>query len=160
MIRILDRLSCWGSFIVLGELCQSEIKQLNVSIRSEHHVLRLDVAVHYARLVRRRKSARYLNCNVQCFGQGQRCPLQRLPQSLAVHELSSDELPPVYFTQFVNGQNVRMIQGRRRLRLLLKASQAVLVSGVISGQELESYLATKHFVLRKVDFSHSSLAKK
>ena len=54
----------------------------------------------------------------------------------------------------MNGENVRVIQGRRRLGFLFESTQAVLVPGKIRGQQLESDLAPQPGVFGQVDFTH------
>ena len=68
----------------------------------------------------------------------QRTPANAMLQRHPLQKFHGDEGTPVLFADVVNGANVGMIQSRCRLRLTLKASQAVRIEGDLFGQELKS----------------------
>jgi hypothetical protein len=53
----------------------------------------------------------------------------------------------VLFANFVDGANVRMVQGRGSLGFALKAAECLRVFGYVVGQELEGYEATELHIL-------------
>src|SRR5262245_322217 len=63
------------------------------------------------------------------------------------------------FADLVNGQDVWMIESGGRLRLPLKAEQAIRILCDGGGQQFERDLTFKPDVLGQIDFAHSSLAK-
>ena len=52
-------------------------------------------------------------------------------QSSALDEFHRDETQAIYFTNFVDVRDVRMIQGRCGLRLLNEPAHSVLIGGEI-----------------------------
>ena len=67
-------------------------------------------------------------------------------------------MAPVVFAYLVNGQDVRVIQGRRGARFLQKAAAAIFVSDRFFGQHFERHYAVEFFVVRHVDGAHAASA--
>ena len=72
----------------------------------------------------------------------------------AFHELHSDERAPAIFGDFVDGANVRVIQGRCSFSLTLETRQSLLVLGYVVWKEFESDEAIEFDVLRFVHHTH------
>jgi hypothetical protein len=60
---------------------------------------------------------------------------------------------------FVNGQDIRVIQSGRGLGFLLEPSQAIGILRVLWRQEFQRYTAAKPDVLRQVYLAHSASTK-
>jgi hypothetical protein len=77
--------------------------------------------MHNPRLVRRHQRGRYLRGDVERLVHLQVAGArQQRAQRLAVNELRGDEVMAVGFSDFVNGQDVGVIEGGRRLRFLFE----------------------------------------
>src|SRR5262245_47849852 len=61
---------------------------------------------------------------------------------------------------FVNGDDVGMIERRSRLCLLLEAPHALGISRKLSRQELERYFAIEPRVERQMDFAHAAASER
>ena len=89
------------------------------------------------------------NCGVQ----------QPLAQRLAVDKFLHDETAAFLFSNFVNRDNVRMIQRRGDSRFPFKSLQPVRVAGEFGGQNLDSHFAAQAQVTRAVNLAHPTGAK-
>ena len=94
---------------LLGQFGNPEVEHLHVSVRSQHDVLRFDVAVHDAGFVRGSQRRGHLHGNFQRRVQIHPPARERRAQSHAFDELRRDELPVSLRADLVNRQNVRMI---------------------------------------------------
>jgi len=81
--------------------------------------------------------------------------LQRQP----VKKLHGDERFAVLVVDFVDGADVGVIEGRRRLRLPLKAGQGLGVFCDVIGEKLQGDKAVEGHVLGLVDHAHAAAAK-
>ena len=61
--------------------------------------------------------------------------------------------------EFVNGENVGMIQGRRRMRFLLETTQPALITSQFRGKHLERNFALEPHVLGQINLAHASGAE-
>src|SRR6201999_1735478 len=82
-----------------------------------------------------------------------------LAQGLSVDELGGDELHTGGFTDFVNGEDIGMVEGGGGKRFLLKAAQAVAIIDRIGRKGLDGDLAAETGVLREVDSPHTAGAQ-
>ena len=94
---------------LLGQFGNPEVEHLRVSVRSQHDVLRFDVAVHDAGFVRGSQRRGHLHGNFQRGVQIHPPARERRAQRHAFDELRRDELPVSLRADLVNRQNVRMI---------------------------------------------------
>jgi myo-inositol-1(or 4)-monophosphatase len=145
---------------VVGELGQSEVEHLDVAVAAQHQVLRLDVAVDDARLVRGRERARGADADVQHVGDRHLLAADLLAQRLAVDVLGGDVVDAVGFADVVDGDDVGMVQRRGRAGLALEAADALLVLGEAHRQELERHLAPQTVVLGEINLAHAAGAEK
>ena len=100
-----------------GQLRQAEVEDLHVSIRPQHHVLRLDVAVDDPRIVCSRQRAAGLNGDLEHLYELETAPLEAQPKRLAINELGRDEVNVAGLPDVVNRENVRDDSAPRRLAL-------------------------------------------
>ena len=106
-----------------------------------------------ARLVRRGERTRNLNANVQHFIQLQRLR-QTKPQRVSLNVFGGNEVSGFCLSNLIDGQDVRMIEGRSCLCFLLKAPQTDSVRRQFRRQELERHSSFQPSVFRKVDLAH------
>ena len=72
---------------------------------------------------------------------------ERSPQRLTVEQLG-DDVRPIGGADFVNGEDVRMIQRGDRAGFLLEATEAIGVGGERRGQDLDGDVAAEARVPR------------
>src|ERR1017187_4668885 len=73
----------------------------------------------------------------------QRLAIYHVPERLAFQKLHRDEGSPVGLVDFVDGADVRMVQGGRSLGLALKATESLCLIGEFVGKELHCDVATE-----------------
>src|SRR6185312_3814621 len=89
----------------------------------------------------------------------QRAALHALAQRLALNKLGGNEVRAIRLADFVNRQNVWMIEGRRGSRFTLKSPQVLRVVCQFPGQNFDSHLASEVQVFRQKNFSHAAGAE-
>src|SRR6202023_1450217 len=107
------------------ELRQPEVKDLRVTVRSQHHVLGFDVAMYEAAGVGGRERGRYLQRDLHGLADRQCSSFKTLAHGLALDVLGDHERPSVQLAEVVNDENVRMIERGGGARLGVKAVQAI-----------------------------------
>jgi hypothetical protein len=101
----------------------------------------------------------HLNGNFERLGDGQVLFAQSLAQRLAVDELGADEMRVLELSDFIDSDDVGVIESRGCVRFLLEPAHPILVTGDIGEKKFESDLAAQPFVLCQVDFAHSARAQ-
>src|SRR6266542_631701 len=139
---------------LFGQLCNPEIEHFHVSVRSEHDVLRLDVAMDNACFVGGGECTRYLDRDVDRFTDLDSPTHQTLTQCFAFDQFAGYVMSCVILTDFVNRQDIWMIEPNYGARFLLKPLQALRVASKARGQEFECGLATSGNVRSQIDFAH------
>src|SRR5262249_39724968 len=76
------------------------------------------------------------------------------PQRFAFDVFGGDEMDSARPADFVNGDNVGMVERARGLRLADKAAQPKRVVGIPFRQELQRDTAVKLRVIRQINFTH------
>src|SRR6266404_73701 len=109
-----------------------------------------------ALLVRGSEPVRYLNRVIDRFALRYRVIVETLLHGFAFEQLRDDVRCTVMSANIVNGENVRMIQRARRLCLLLKSPQSILILRECCRQNLNRYVAIKFRVTRAIHFAHSA----
>ena len=131
-VRVADKA---GTILEFG---QSEIRQFGVTARGDQDVIGLDIAVQNTGLMGGGQT-------IGDAGQqlGDILPIARLPlnpvlERAAVDEFGHQILPAVEFTYVIDGEDVRMIERRRHLRLALKSPASCRIGEVV-GEELDRH---------------------
>src|SRR5258705_12043691 len=103
--------------------------------------------MHDARRVSRRQSARTLNRDIEALDELQRRPSDALPPCLALNKLSREEIHRVDLLDFVNRDNVGMVEYGSSFRFLTEAPHAILIGSEISRKNLERNFAIQLRIL-------------
>jgi hypothetical protein len=128
---------------LLAEFGQPKIEHLNVAIRPQHHIFGLDVAVDDAGGMGGNQGCGSLDGNVERFGNRKRLLTQALSQSLAFDEFGTDEVGLSHLSDFINGDDVRMIERGGRARFLFKAAHPLLILVTSSLSSLRATLRSR-----------------
>ena len=89
----------------------------------------------------------------------QRTPRNAVLQRQPVQKLHGDEPLAFVLTDFVDGANIGMVQGRSRPSLAAEAFQRLWVSRDILGKEFERHKSAERGVFGLVDHTHATSAQ-
>ena len=145
---------------VFDEFREPEVENLGESIRRDHHVLGLQVAMDDSGFVRLGQAVGDLRRDRQHATDRQRPVGNELPQGLALDELHAQERRCVRAADVVHRHDRGMVERRRGPRFLLEASQAITVGRVSGGQDLDRDVATEPRVVRQIDVAHPARAER
>ncbi len=137
----------------------AEVGDLHLPLRRDEHVARLHVAVHDTVRVRERQGVGDLGRETR--GIGRREPtvgVDHLAQGLAGHVLHHDVGRAVLLAPVVDGDDVRMVEARGRLRLAAEALDAVGVGRVRRCQDLDRDASIEQSVVREEHVGHAAVA--
>ena len=112
--------------------------------------------MHDAFVVRRGQSSRNLRRLFDGFTRWQRPAPDLLAQGLAFQQFRHQVRRALIGSHLEHGENVGMVQRRRRLRFLFKASQPLLVRREKGGQDFDRDVAPQPEVTGAIYLSHSS----
>ena len=143
---------------VLAELGQAEIENLRVAVRRDDHVLRLDVAVDDAGLVRGGQGRGDLCADFDDVGDRHRAAANALAERLAIDHLHGDEAKVVMRADLVDVSDVRVMERRGRLRLLDEAVRELARVRATVVEDLDGHVALELVVARPVDLPHPASA--
>jgi hypothetical protein len=141
-----------------GELGQAEVEDLRHAFRRADQVRRLDVAVDDAPGVRAAETAGDLDRDVERERERQRTALDPLLDRLAFVERHHDEGLAVALLDRVDRADVRMVEGRRRARLLQEAPARAGIGREVGREELQRDRPLEARVLGGVDLAHAAPA--
>ena len=135
----------------------AEIGDLDAPVVADEHVVRLDVAVHHAVLVRVAQAGEHLHRDRDRALRRQRpLGLDDLLERAALQVLHRDVGPAVGLAAVVDGDDVGVVEARRGLRLAPEALDELAVLGIALRHDLERDLAAEARVLRQVDGRHAA----
>ena len=138
-----------------GRPRQPEIHQLGAR-PGQHHVARLEIAVHHAGPVGPIQRVGDLNPQPQYLGHGQGAPFQARRQRLPFHQLHDQVVGGALLADVVQRADVRVVEAGNRASLALEAGADFGRFGEMLGKHLHRDLAAEPRVLRPVDFSHAA----
>src|SRR5262245_44352843 len=143
-----------------SELGQSEVQYLHVTVGPQHDIFGLDVAVSDPGGVRRRQRAGGLDRHFQRFGRLHSAVSDHLAERAAFDEFGRDEMYAARFLRgladFMNSNDVRMIERGYGARLLPEASDSLGVLSEMRRQQLERHLPFQPRIERQIYLAHSS----
>ena len=143
---------------VLDELGEAEVEHLGEAGVGDDDVAGLDVAVHDAGGVRDRERIGNLQGVLQRLPNREPARPDEGLERLSLDELHRDELLRRSHPDFVDGDDVRMVQRRGGLRLLQEPALAVVVQGRALRQELHRHESVQEQVAGAIHDAHPSFA--
>src|SRR5262249_7296863 len=144
---------------LLGQFGEAEIEDFDQTVRPHHHVLRLDVTMQNSGRVGGGQRARDLRSDFKRVAQLKPGAGHPLAQRLAVNELGRDEVDAFDLSNLVNSDDVRVIEGGGRMRLLYKASHPAFIRREMRGEQLERDFASETRILREINLPHPARAE-
>ena len=138
---------------------ESKIEDLGESLGGHDDVGWFQVPVNDSLAVRFRQRVRQLYGDAQHLGNGHAGFRNQLVQRRSGHVLHGDEVGSILMADFVDGNDVRMIQGRRGARFLHEPRPALGVVHFLRWQNLDGNGPAQLEVARLVHDSHASLAE-
>jgi hypothetical protein len=136
-----------------------EIEHFHPAGRHDHHVAGLDVTMHEAGLVRSRQRIRDLRCIVEDAIDRQSARLDRRRERRALDVLHDQKLDIAAPAQFVDGDDVGMVEARRGPGLTQDARRCFGVNDGVDGQDLDGDDAAEDGVAGTVYGAHAALTE-
>jgi len=136
---------------------QPEVQHLGVAVIAHHDVFGFDVTVNDTGVVR----------DAECVGDlspdrddqvEALWPANQAPERPPLDEFEDDEASNVGFTDFVDGDDVGMVEGRNGARLLLETPEAREILGEIGRENFERDESLKTRVFSEIHFPHPACA--
>jgi hypothetical protein len=141
------------------QLRQAEVENLESTVARHEDVFRLEIAVDDALLVSRGQAPAHLNRILDRFLHGQRPGLDGVAQRLPFQQLGHDVRLTVVRGDFVDREDVRMIQSSRCTRFLLETPQPIRICAVRHRQDFDRDLATELRIARAIHLAHAARAE-
>ena len=138
------------------ELGQAEVEDLHEAVLGDHHVFRLQIAMDDSLLVRGGEAVGDLRGDVQDAAVRRRPAAQQRPQVRSLDMLHDDVRRAAVGADFMDGDDVGMIERRRRAGLAGEARQALPVAGETLRKDFDGHRAAQRRIARVVDFSHAT----
>ena len=140
-------------------MCDAEVRDLDVPLVVDHHVLRLDVAVHDALRVREALCRENLQADVdRKFGVERAHRDDDVLQRAAGQVLHRDVVGLAHLAAVKDVDDVLVLQACGGLGLALKARHEGLIGGEALVHHLQGHRATKVLVIAEVDVGHPARA--
>jgi hypothetical protein len=139
-------------------LGEPEIKHLDPSVRGQHHVVRLEVAVDHPFGVGGRQRPGDLLADRQ-RGDLFVAAVDRLAQVLALDQLEHQEIAGIAFEIVVDPADPRVVQLRQDPRLAQEAGARGDLEAAVRTDRLERHLALQLFVETDEKRAHPALAQ-
>src|SRR5260370_9708099 len=144
---------------MIGNLRKAKIKNLSVPTGSDKDVCRLNVTVNNSRGVRGIQSISELGCEQKQTIRLKRSFNHKMLERYALQKFHGDKCLLLFFTNVVNGADVRMIQRRGCLGLAPKAREGLLIARKIGREKLQGDETMKPDVFSFVDHTHPAAAE-
>ena len=143
----------------VGQFGQPEVEDLHEAVGSDHHVLRLQIAMNDAAVVRRRQSLRHFGHQPHNLLERKVAFRRQVAQIASFDQLHDDEGDLVDAADVVDGDDVRMVELRRGARLLLEAAKTLDAGRRILRQDFQRDVAIEFRVARLEDLTHPPRTK-
>src|ERR1700732_2450659 len=105
------------------------------------------------------QTLRNLRSDFNCLSHWQQAADKQLAQRLPLYQLHRDVVIAAVLSEFVDGNDIGMVESTCRPSFLFEAVQPVTVCGEFGRQKLNCDGALKSRVPRAVDFAHTPRAK-
>ena len=140
----------------LRELGEAEVQDLDAAVLGDEEVLGLQISMDDPLLVRRSEAVGDLDRVVDRLALGQSASGKPRAQRLALEQLRDDIGLALEGADVVDRQDVGVVQGPGRLRLLLEAAQPLRIARERRRQHLDRDVPLESLVARPVHLAHSS----
>src|SRR5919108_1812918 len=137
-------------------MSQTEVDELHRAIATDHDVGGLEVAMHDAGRMRGGKRIDDLPAELDRRACSQRTALQQCRQRLSFDEFGRNKGLAVAFADFVDGDDMRVIQDGAGTRLAKKTPQPLGTALSVSGQQLQRNVTTERQISREVHLAHTT----
>src|SRR5262249_34854297 len=144
------RTGCWP----FGQLGQAEVQHLDVAIRPQHYILRLNIAVDHSCLMCCYECTSHLSSNIQGVSQVKALARHKLSKLLTHYMIHRNEVDYIHAINFVDMSHTWMAQCRGSFRLLDKSAELFRVVGKLGIEQLDSDFAMEFGILSKEDLTH------
>ena len=149
-----------GAGELVGDGGQSEIHDDHFAALVDHDVLRLEVAMDHAAVVRRRQPGAELARRLEGLVGGQPADAQQQRREVfAIHVLHGDERHAFDFADVVNAADVGVGDQARHAHFAVESLQQALIARRLFGQELQGYGLSERQVGGAIDLAHSAAAE-
>ncbi len=142
------------------DLRDAEVRDLHRARFVEQQVLRLDVAMHDAVLVRVLQRLADRRHDGQRLLRREAARLHRLPQIHAIHELHEQVVKPARLPEIVDRDDVRMIERRERLGLVRETFGKLRIGHPLRREQLQRDQAAQRLLPRLIDHAHPAAPEK
>ena len=102
---------------------------------------------------------RNLRRDFNCLSHRQQAGAKQLAQRLPLYQLHRDVVSGTVLSEFVDGNDIGVVEGRCRARFLLEAVQPIIVCGERGGQNLDRNNAVQARVPRPIHLAHPAGAQ-
>src|SRR5437016_1819465 len=126
--RGLSRRVAVAVLLGLHQLRETKVENLDAAVFGDEEVLRLEIAVNDALVVRGGQSMGDLDAVVDGFANRERAALQRMTQRFADEQFGDEVRRAVEDSELVDGKDVGVAESRSGLGFLLEAAQTVGVA--------------------------------
>jgi hypothetical protein len=133
---------------------EAEIQDFQPAVFGEEEVLGFQVPVYDALGMSRGEPAGGLHRVVNRFTRRDGSPAQAVAQCFAFEQFFDDVDRPVFATDIVNGDDIRVVQRARGAGLLLEARAALGIEPESAGQDFDGDVAAQARIARAVDLAH------
>ena len=137
-----------------AQLGEPEVEDLRESVAGHHDVLGLQVAVHDAGAMRLGEAFGHLRGQVDRLLRIHPAAAEHVVQREAFDQLHHDVRLAERLADFVDRDDVGMVQRGCGARFLREAGQPIEVGGVLGGKELDGDIALQVEVPRPEDLAH------
>jgi hypothetical protein len=141
------------------DLRDAKIRDLHHARLVDEQVLRLDVAMHDAVIVRALQRVAHRRHDAQRLLRREALGLQKLAQIHAIHELHEQVIKAACLSEVIHADDVRMIQRRERLRLLFKPRRELRIVRPLRGEQFERHEAVQRLLPCLVNHAHAATAE-
>src|SRR6266513_3294509 len=125
--RGLSRRVAVGVLLGLHQLRETKVENLDTAVFGDEEVLRLEIAVNDALVVRGGESMSDLHRVIDVFANREWAALQDLPQGFADEQFRDEIRRALEDSKLVDGEDVGMIESGNGLCLLLEAQETIWI---------------------------------
>jgi hypothetical protein len=142
----------------LAEAGEAEVQDLHAAAGLDVHVARLEVPVHDSPGVREGEPLAQLLHDRELLAEVGGARADQVAQVPALEQLHRHVGEPVLLAEVVDGDDVRVVEPRRRLRLVPEALPEVGVGGERGRDRLDRHVPVEQRVVGPVHLAHRTLA--